>query len=390
VTKLSFDAAGEMLLAERRDGVTVYAVDSTQQAEEVSTPTVIPPHGLITTDNVGGLELLSTFNEGNPSSNVAISPDQRWLLIGGEEREINGDSFVLTQWDFENGRLIRGVGNIEEVEDVSWSPDGEHIAVLGSDAGGEASWPIIHLLDSKSGAEQGYLRGSIFSNWSMSFDPASLTLATGGYVGMGLSTVPGQLALWQVQYVLKAHNLYRTQANFFDYIDDPGLFTVAYKPDDGLLAVSDSEKISLLNESREIVRTFDGDWNFVPQMMFSADGSVLAAIVAARVPHTEYPFEIKRLGVYLWNTDDVEQRTFIPYSTWISTIALSPDGNLFALANDKGIVLLYETFTGRLLKTFRPHNVDNRTWVSDLEFSGDGTLLVSAGYDGVKLWGVKP
>ena len=71
--------------------------------------------------------------------------------------------------------------------------------------------------------------------------------------------------------------------------------------------------------------------------------------------------------------------------TGINSIVCSPDSKLLATAGDGGIVKLWDTHTGELVRPL----ICPKTNVKSVAFSPDGTLLASGGDDRkVRLWNV--
>lgn len=69
----------------------------------------------------------------------------------------------------------------------------------------------------------------------------------------------------------------------------------------------------------------------------------------------------------------------------VNAIAFSPDGLTVATASNDGTVILWDAFTGQVIRTIRPgQEPGGRTGaVRTVQFSRDGKTILTAGYDGI-------
>ena len=182
------------------------------------------------------------------------------------------------------------------------------------------------------------------------------TVASGG---MG-----GQVKIWDAekQRCLQTFNLCTG-----------AVWSVAFTPDDGELAIGTTEGVQLRNAASWDVRTnFPGKVCAMP-----GDGTWLAIAASS-------PFFYEAPGVVtLWNRiTGARLRTFdVPGHA----LALSPDGTLLAVAAGSNGAWLCETASGKRLR-FLP--AKNAVW--SLEFSPDGAELLSSGWSGeISLWNTR-
>jgi WD40 repeat protein len=81
------------------------------------------------------------------------------------------------------------------------------------------------------------------------------------------------------------------------------------------------------------------------------------------------------------------------HDEWVAAVSFSPDDHLIVSAGDDGMVRLWETWSGLLLRTFTGHYHAGKhfqPFLYAVAFAPDGQLLASGGADGtVRLWEVE-
>ena len=84
----------------------------------------------------------------------------------------------------------------------------------------------------------------------------------------------------------------------------------------------------------------------------------------------------------------IEQQFDVDIPTFISTLALSPSGNILAIGFTDGIIQLFDTQNGKEIRSWRAHNGQ----VKNLDFSPNNQMLLSVGFmdQYAKIWGVLP
>ena len=155
--------------------------------------------------------------------------------------------------------------------------------------------------------------------------------------------------------------------------------SLAFHPSGDLLAAGAYGEVQLFDSaSHEIIARLPGHPEAVRAVVFSPDGSILAA--AGGMP--------ARYGkVQIWGTEERKLlRSWEGHSDCIYSIALDPGGDLLATASYDRLIKLWEVGTGRELRTLKGH----ADAVYSIAFDLAGGRLLSASADRtVKIWDVK-
>jgi WD40 repeat protein len=284
---------------------------------------------------------------------LAFSSDGKTLASGGGVGTIR-------LWDAGTGQELRTIAGDSVVESVAFSPDGK---VLASGDYGEH----VHLWDAASGAQrlkldrlgEGYVS-------SVAFSPDGSRLSCGGD--------DGAIDVWETATGKELCKIKSHRGT---------TFSVAFSPDGRTLASGGIDRTIRLwrADTGAAIRSIAGLRGSVYSVAFSPDGKTLAGCV--------------NNAVRLWDAETGEER--LPrdgHRAAVDALALSPDGTWLASGDEDGTVLLWDLRSGKVrqaLATSEERWMGGREpladWVCSLGVSRDGKTLAAGCYHGtVFLW----
>ncbi|MFB6436620.1 TIR domain-containing protein [Streptomyces sp. NPDC056411] len=240
-----------------------------------------------------------------------------------------------------------GMQSVRLPEPVSYSTDGELLAV-GSEDGG------VLVCDAATGTALRTLQGHVGRVYAVKFRQG--LLATGG--------ADGTVRLWDAVSGACRHTL---------SIHPNGVWPVSLDADGTLLATGDAEGTVTLWDTASGTRRHEllGHTAPVFTAVFSPDGRTLATGDSGA-------------GVRLWDVASGRLRTELPGHEGVcNRTQFSPDGTLLATGDNGGTVRVWDVASGRLRHAFTGHT--GRVYT--LDFHPSGALLASGDTDGqVRLW----
>ncbi len=153
--------------------------------------------------------------------------------------------------------------------------------------------------------------------------------------------------------------------------------SVSFNTDGTLASVSADNTVKLWDiKDRKLINTFEGNQMGdidVVDVTFSADSEILAFATT----DNQVILKFKK------NNQESKGREDVVIRNGVQSISLSPDGKRLASASNDWTVKLWDTQTGKRIRTFTAHTND----VQSVSFSHDSKMLASASEDNtVKVW----
>jgi WD40 repeat protein len=337
-------------------------------------------------------------------TSVAFSSDAQYLASGSKDRSVK-------VWRMANGTLVSSRSDhAQQVNAVAFSSDGQWLASGSDDDTAKlyrtSDWGLVRTFT-----------GHTNDVLSVAFSRDSNRLATGSW--------DGTVRLWNVANASRPLSL----------MHGSNLFCVAFSPDGKLLASgANDHSIKLWDPKRGVlVETLLGHSAPVLTLAFTPDSQILAsgswypefAIKVWGPPSQRPEGPTARNGLSPLNqllftvtnhSSSINELIFTPNdklisgadttarfweglngrflrmisaATSVTTMAVSPDGQLIALPGANHTVKIYHTADGTLVQTLVGHTQD----ITGLAFSHDGSLLASGAFfdgnnDVIKLWNV--
>lgn len=344
------------------------------------------------------------------ASTIAFSPDGRTLASGHRDR-------TIYLWDVSAQRRIGSLTLPSKgVTALTYSLDGHTLAV-GFGYGKIALWDMCTqrqttLLDTASKFV-----------WTLAFSPDGQLLASGGYedptislwdvqtqalVGSfeegdtgehnhGVSSVvfspdgkaiasgsgfSNTVHLWAVA---TRQQIARLPMHDVDE-EHEGVNDVAFSPNGSILASASDDSIIRMWDTRTLERIgkLETKSGGVTSISFHPDGNTLVSL-NGRVAPTEIQLG-GDMSLRIWEVKSRKQIAVAQdHSPSVSSVALSPDGELLAVGCHNGVVDLWDVRNKKRIDSLRGHAAK----VQCVVFSPDGRLLASSASELAHLWNIR-
>jgi len=280
------------------------------------TPTLIS----IRADTIPMLETIMNLKAGEMIRTMAFTPDGTVLATAGG----NASDFVIRLWATTNGQFM-GIldGHAGIVWGVTFSPDGSLLASVSSDRTAKIwDWRNRVLVKSLD------LPGEVVS---VSFSPDGQTLAVGG-----VDEKQNQIqhaAVWTYSV-----GTWQPQVKFSEYIDVAAL---AYSPRGGtLVGGGTSRNLQVWRASDGIPVYTLSHAHQVSKAAVSPDGSTVATATCITVLNAE----CSDGGVWLWDLPSGKLlRKLNGFANFVENVAFSADGSSLIAASRDGTLRFYST-----------------------------------------------
>jgi WD40 repeat protein/transcriptional regulator with XRE-family HTH domain len=337
-----------------------------------------------------GKELMTFSGHQTGIATLAFSPNGDRLYTASD------DDGVAFAWDMATGKPLFSFDGEAGVESIAVSPDGMHLATGEFDTN-------VKIWDAATGNKLLTLFGHSSFIDNVAFSPDGKTLAS--------ACEDGTIKLWDVQTGKNLLTLSGHTSGVLDLALSPDgnrLYTSSRDTAVKVWDISPTAGSDLLNLAGHSDRVYsvayrpDGKqiatWSFdgTVKIWDALDGKALITLPLPTMQRSGSPsgsLSYSPDDKYLAYSDDVNVRiadvtegaeflSLPPADSSIMDLRYSPNGTQLAVATRKGTITIYDTATGKKLRSF----VASPQEVQRIAFSPDGHRIASANQDGANVW----
>ncbi len=352
-------STGELMKTYEHDN-WVYSVAYSPDGKQIVSGSAA---GTIRVWDISGDSIITSIDAGSITQGakaIAVSPNGELIASGGYDNKIK-------IWDFETGQLIKELtGHNGAVRSVSFSPDGAYL-ISGSDDF------TIKLWEVESGNQVYTFAGH--QDWTKAvFSPDGNNIVSGGgRGGFYEEDIDHTIKLWNVD---TNELIWSLGSDFSGH--DSQVSSIAYSPNGQHIVSGGYDKtIKLWNaETGNLIHSsIPGHAGTVNSLNFPPTGNYFVSAGGNTSPE-------EAAGIIkIWETQTGELvKTFDGHDAQARVAVFSPDGNLIASGSDDGIIKIWEVETGNLVRTYEEHTGE----IYSLVFSPDGRYIASGG--GLQDW----
>ncbi len=294
---------------------------------------------------------------------IAFSPDGNHLAVVGDFGILLYDTRIVD-------KPIKVAGNIGSVVRIAFTPDGKVIACV--DFHGR-----IRLLDANTEELLRTINAQIRKEdkkpliIGVACSPDSNTIISrqNGLNSFGL--VDNTIRMWDID----TGKLLRTLSGHTQHVND-----MAFSPDNKIIATGSYDQTVRLwdADTGKLLHILSEQTDRVKSVAFSPDGRVIVSGSGS--------FD-RTLRLWDVNTGYLLHSLTTDRSSFTYSVTYSPDGRTIA-SYDGFEIVLWDVKTGQILRKFRERYNVTSGW--KIVFSPDGKTIASWGYNEVNLWNVHP
>ncbi|MBA7577679.1 hypothetical protein ES708_19532 [subsurface metagenome] len=285
--------------------------------------------------------LIKVFKEHKaPVLSVAFSPDNKYLVSGGEDKRL----------------VIYSLSKLEEeykYTDNYFPPRAIEITQMNNMFFGSGN--DIKLIDMNNNTLAVY-KGNSTHIWSVDYAPERNKIAAGSF-----------------DYKLKVWDVAKQEIDFVLEGHKKSTLPVAFSPDEKYLVSGSLDRtVKVWNaKTGELMKSLEKHTGNIYDVKFHPGGKYFATCS-------------RDMTIRLWDFESGEVvMTYTGHDKGILDIEFTIDGNHLLSASFDGSVRLWQTKTGKMVYTFSAHE----GIVNDISVNSEGNLLASAGADNrVFLW----